>query len=392
MPQPKPPKVPKVPKAPKASTMFTRTMKAKLERLIHEATSIWRDRFDEVFPEIKSILEKIGEMPIDLILSMVARHDFDDNDMFYTSDSRIIAILDLVKHNARDWIVWDSKPSNYSHEKYIFGHYGYTTMPSEFSIAALACIMGRTELTKYLYYTGARLIEGEMQMMLFSAVHSWRKDMFDFLIRVIEPGVCEDVRKHIYRKNRGAFYDTMCQCGYEPDKFDLEWALRFHRDNIAAKMVKYHNMHEMTIDFTPIIHFCVRGALWQTTKQILINNPDLVDEPNAFGETPLMLAVKAGNYKIAEMLIDMGANIWLQNNNKQDAYDYACFHNRHMLTNKLGAMLKATKYAAKWHKQAIQKHLSKLPPIKNLPDNVIQEIYEKMYDTLIAKSSMATTL
>jgi ankyrin repeat protein len=57
--------------------------------------------------------------------------------------------------------------------------------------------------------------------------------------------------------------------------------------------------------------------------EILKSSPNLIDEVNANGETPLLIAVHNNQIDLAKLLIDAGADVNKQDAKKDSAYLYA---------------------------------------------------------------------
>lgn len=68
---------------------------------------------------------------------------------------------------------------------------------------------------------------------------------------------------------------------------------------------------------------------------IIKNNIKVIDIPDNNGITPLMIACKNNNINAVKIIINMGANRFLVDNNNKTAYDYAREHNNTELINLL---------------------------------------------------------
>jgi ankyrin repeat protein len=68
---------------------------------------------------------------------------------------------------------------------------------------------------------------------------------------------------------------------------------------------------------------------------ILLKTGLSIDSQGRMGNTPLMWAAVAGNYELAEIFLNMGANYLLRNNEGQTAYEIARENGYRNITNLL---------------------------------------------------------
>jgi ankyrin repeat protein len=84
-----------------------------------------------------------------------------------------------------------------------------------------------------------------------------------------------------------------------------------------------------------------------TLVKLLVENGSNIDSQNSFGETPLMLAIIKNYDGIAYELLKNGADVNIQNKERDTAFNLCVRYNRGKIQRYLASVLRAERAAAR---------------------------------------------
>lgn len=102
-------------------------------------------------------------------------------------------------------------------------------------------------------------------------------------------------------------------------------------------------------DDVPVLHQAVAFEDGERVSRLLLGNPQLVNQVDAFGETPLHYAAERGNVAVTQLLLDAGANVHAQSKSARTALFGAVLNGHAGLTRLLLSHGASKDFGAKGH-------------------------------------------